>query len=113
MLLSNLRIVGKTGTFTLLIEKGRIARILPSSQLPASPSGGIVLFLPGAIAFPGLINSHDHLDFNLYPRLGNTIYSNYTAWGRDIHSTNAFAIREVFTIPLELRTRWGLYKNLL
>lgn len=66
-----------------------------------------------AIVFPGLINSHDHLDFNLYPQLGGPMYNSYTEWGRDIHERHSETIRNVLKIPLHLRTQWGLYKNLL
>jgi len=66
-----------------------------------------------AIAFPGLINSHDHLDFNLFPRLGNRIYSNCPQWGADIHAVNRKTIDAILNIPQPLRTQWGLYKNLL
>jgi len=66
-----------------------------------------------AIAFPGLVNHHDHLDFNLFPRLGNRIYNNYTEWGGDIHSSNKDEIARVLKVPLQLRTQWGIYKNLL
>ncbi|MBS1605073.1 MAG: amidohydrolase family protein, partial [Bacteroidetes bacterium] len=59
------------------------------------------------------INSHDHLDFNLFPSLGNTTYANYRQWGHDIHTNNKDEIRSVLDIPLHLRTRWGVYKNLL
>ena len=65
------------------------------------------------IAFPGLINSHDHLDFNLFPQLGNRIYNNYVEWGDDIHVQNKQAIAAVLQIPQQLRTQWGVYKNLL
>lgn len=69
--------------------------------------------MAGAIAFPGFINSHDHLDFNLFPLLGNRIYTNYTQWGKDIHITNKAAINRILRIPTAIRTRWGLYKNLV
>jgi cytosine/adenosine deaminase-related metal-dependent hydrolase len=66
-----------------------------------------------AIAFPGLINSHDHLDFNLFPQLHNRVYNNYTEWANDIHLTNNTAIEAVRRIPKALRTQWGIYKNLI
>lgn len=69
--------------------------------------------LDGALLFPGLINSHDHLDFNLFPQLGNRIYHDYTEWGNDIHATNKEAIEAVLAIPLADRIQWGIYKNLL
>lgn len=67
----------------------------------------------GAIAFPGLINSHDHLDFNLFPQLGNRIYNNYVEWGDDIHVQDKKPIAAVLQIPQQLRIQWGVYKNLL
>lgn len=66
-----------------------------------------------AIVFPGLINSHDHLDFNVFTKLSNGTYPNYKEWGVDIHGRNNEMIQSVLTIPVELRTQWGLYKNLL
>jgi len=66
-----------------------------------------------AIVFPGLINSHDHLDFNLFPQLGNKIYPNYVAWGDDIHRQNKDIINSILKIPKPLRIKWGLYKNLI
>ena len=114
MYIRDLHIPGKEGVHDLLIEKDKIAGVFPrSAGGPAAACTEPFLSLPGAIVFPGLINSHDHLDFNLFPLLGNRIYNNYTAWGRDIHSKNAADIRAVLRVPPHLRIRWGLYKNLL
>jgi cytosine/adenosine deaminase-related metal-dependent hydrolase len=66
-----------------------------------------------AFAFPGLINSHDHLDFNCFPVLSKKTYNNYTEWGKHIHETYPNEIKEVLKIPLHLRAAWGMYKNLL
>jgi cytosine/adenosine deaminase-related metal-dependent hydrolase len=66
-----------------------------------------------AIVFPGLINSHDHLDFNLFPALGDRTYNNYTEWGRHIHKNYKDKINEVLKVPETLREQWGAYKNLL
>src|SRR5579872_4079262 len=65
------------------------------------------------IVFPGLINSHDHLDFNLFPKLGNRIYNNYVEWGEDIHKQNKSVIDSVLKVPKKLHIQWGIYKNLL
>ncbi len=67
----------------------------------------------GCMALPGFINSHDHLDFNNYPQLGNPPYGNYREWGSDIHKNCSQEIEKVSRIPLPLRMQWGLYKNLL
>ena len=64
-------------------------------------------------SFPGLINSHDHLDFNCFAPLGQKIYTSYTEWGNHIHETYKENIKAVLKIPQHLRTSWGMYKNLL
>jgi cytosine/adenosine deaminase-related metal-dependent hydrolase len=69
--------------------------------------------LEGTVALPGLINSHDHLDFNLFNQMGNQIYSNYMEWGPYIQKTYATEIDAILKIPKSLRIKWGVYKNLL
>src|SRR5205085_7053475 len=71
------------------------------------------ILFDNAVAFPGLINSHDHLDFNLFPKLGNKIYSNYLEWGNHIHKEYKQEIQEILQIPTLLRFHWGIFKNLL
>jgi cytosine/adenosine deaminase-related metal-dependent hydrolase len=66
-----------------------------------------------ALAIPGLINSHEHLDFNCYSVLGEKKYNHYTEWGKHIHSAFRENINAVLRIPQNLRTAWGMYKNLL
>ncbi len=83
------------------------------SASPIRDENAKALNFDNAIVFPGLINSHDHLDFNLFPQLRNGIYNNYTEWGKDIHQTFKNEIADVLKIPLLLRLEWGLYKNLL
>lgn len=119
MRLNNLRFPGDEGRYDLWIEDGKIIAIQPFQPAantlpkPLPPSGELSLDLPGALAFPGLINSHDHLDFNLFPPLGKGGYTNYSAWGKNIHTQNQAEISAVIKIPLALRTQWGIYKNLL
>jgi cytosine/adenosine deaminase-related metal-dependent hydrolase len=71
------------------------------------------LFFDEAIAIPGLINAHDHLDFNLFSQLGERLYSSYTEWGPYIHRHYKTEIDRIQAIPVKLRARWGAYKNLL
>jgi cytosine/adenosine deaminase-related metal-dependent hydrolase len=80
---------------------------------PLTDKNCLQLIFINAIIFPGLINSHDHLDFNLFPKLGNKAYSSYTEWGKHIHKIYADEIASILKIPKELRNRWGVYKNLL
>ncbi len=71
------------------------------------------LTFDNALAFPGLVNSHDHLDFNLFPQLGNRFYNNYTEWGKHIQVNYKDEIAAVLKVPLALRVKWGIFKNLL
>jgi cytosine/adenosine deaminase-related metal-dependent hydrolase len=66
-----------------------------------------------ATVFPGLINSHDHLDFNCFSVLGQRKFVSYTEWGKYIHKIYKDNIDAVLRIPQNLRIAWGIYKNLL
>ena len=112
MRLNNLCFPGGQEAKDLWIGEGRIRTILPSGKERGQPATPALNF-KDALVFPGLINSHDHLDFNLFPLLGNSIYKNYTEWGPDIHTQNAATIKAVLQVPQELRILWGIYKNLL
>lgn len=107
MKLSNVYQVGESQAGNISIADGKIVDV--ADERP----GAIQLVFDRAIAFPGLINSHDHLDFNLFPRLGNRIYPNYTEWGNYIHQNYQPEIAEITRIPVGLRAEWGLYKNML
>ena len=125
MILSGVHILGRKGLRDIIIRDGRISLIAPSGKAgapgasaPQSPQppeafAGPVLHLTGTLAFAGLINSHDHLDFNLFDHLAGRIYHNYREWGTDIHQTDGHRIAKVLRVPQSLRVRWGLYKNLL
>ncbi|MGH9557736.1 MAG: amidohydrolase family protein [Bryobacteraceae bacterium] len=69
--------------------------------------------LSGHLILPGLINAHDHLEFNLFPRLGRGPYPNATAWARDIHRPEESPVREHRRIPKRVRLYWGGLKNLV
>jgi cytosine/adenosine deaminase-related metal-dependent hydrolase len=69
--------------------------------------------LTGHLVLPGLINAHDHLEFNLFPRLGRGPYPNASAWAKDIHHPEASPIREHRLVPKNVRLTWGGIKNLL
>jgi cytosine/adenosine deaminase-related metal-dependent hydrolase len=111
MILANVQVVGEAGKKNIHVNNGSISAITRESTVTSSQEN--IIEFENAIAFPGLINSHDHLDFNLFPQLGNHIYNNYVEWGDDIHKRNKATINSILTIPKELRTQWGVYKNLL
>ena len=111
MVLHNVNLL-KDGIKSIKIIDEKIVEISSNDIYMHSPDS-LHIHFENSLAFPGLINSHDHLDFNLFPQLGNCIYKNYIEWGRDIHQQDKIIIDSVLKIPKALRTQWGVYKNLL
>lgn len=60
---------------------------------------------------PGLINSHDHLVGNYYPKVGNGPYTNWLPWDNDLKSSLVYAERQ----QIENRDLYLLagYRNLI
>lgn len=67
------------------------------------------------LVLPGMVNAHDHLEFNSFPVLGRQgAYPDMYEWAGEIQSQrNAPEIRAALKIPLEDRLRLGGLKNLL
>lgn len=94
----------------LEISGGRIHAIHPAHH---RSTHSIELDLAGYLLLPGFVNAHDHLEFALYPRLGNPPYRNYIEWGEDIHARFPKIISRQHTVPKEVRLWWGGLRNLL
>lgn len=109
MVLRNLLSIPDNKPITVCIQNGKIT----AADTLLRAGDKYELIFKNAIVSPGLINSHDHLDFNIFPQLGNRLYNNYVEWGDDIHKENKQVIDNVLKVPKHLRTRWGMYKNLL
>ena len=103
MVLRNVEILGGSGPRDIVIERQRIREIV-SSAPPDQPE----IAFDGALAFPGLINSHDHLEFNCYEPFGGGPYRDYVEWGETIHRRYASEIAAVEAIPRALRVRMGI-----
>jgi len=109
VLLNNLINTSNGRTIHISVNQGHIESV--GEKIPARDH--FVLHFRKAVAIPGLINSHDHLDFNCFQPLGTNTYNNYTEWGKEIHHIFRNHIQAVLNIPQNLRTAWGLYKNLI
>src|ERR1700753_935960 len=111
MILNNLSIAGTDEPVSIKTNGDLIAALSAGAFLPEHDE--VVLNFDNAIVFPGLVNSHDHLDFNLFPQLGGERYNNYRQWGKHIHQYYKNEIAAVLEIPKVLRYEWGVFKNLL
>jgi cytosine/adenosine deaminase-related metal-dependent hydrolase len=84
-----------------------------SGLLPFRATSQSEIDLRGFLVLPGLVNSHDHLEFALFPRLGRGAYNNFIEWADDIHRPGISPIREHRRVPREVRLWWGGIRNLL
>lgn len=71
--------------------------------------------LNGAIVLPGLINAHDHLAMNHFPRTSfRAVYPNAHIWGEDVNARlDTEPYRTLRTAPLADKVFIGALKNLL
>ncbi len=114
MLINNIHILNKEKNPSQIETSGKyISRINSYPNYKSNSKREISIDFSNTIAFPGLINSHDHLEFNLFPKLSNKIYNDYVEWGIDIHIRDKEQIEKIKAIPYEFRFKWGLYKNLI
>ncbi len=111
MKLNSLFLVNESQPVNITVHGEKIVAIYNDND--TGTSDPYQINFSNAVAIPGLINSHDHLDFNCFPVYGDKIYNNYTEWGRHIHKEFGDPIKAVLHIPQNLRATWGMYKNLL
>lgn len=106
-------VLGPTETIRADLEI-RGGRVVSLNTRPVSRKSrvGTELNLDGYLLFPGLINSHDHLEFSLFPRLGNGPYRNFQNWARDIYKPEAPPVLNHRQVAKPVRLWWGGVKNL-
>jgi cytosine/adenosine deaminase-related metal-dependent hydrolase/ubiquinone/menaquinone biosynthesis C-methylase UbiE len=93
-----------------LEHRVELITISPKTSQSVSPN---TIDVAGYTLLPGLINSHDHLEFALFPRLGRGNYNSFTEWYEDIHRTERETIALHRSIPKSTRLWWGALRNLL
>ena len=94
----------ETANAVVAVENGRITGPADDDPLISIPDGHLL---------PGLINAHDHLHRNHYPRLGRPPYEDAYAWGRDIHEHDAETIERARALPIETAFLFGAFRNLI
>ena len=100
---------------SITVENGYIQSVASQPYIykePDSVSASIV-DLTGYLLLPGLINAHDHLEFSLFPNLGDGPYENSTQWAEDIHRVSVSLIAQHCGVPKSVRLWWGAIRNLL
>lgn len=70
-------------------------------------------FQKEVIAFPGLINMHDHLSMNFFVPFKNRTYENYIRWSSDLHRCNQQEINQFRLFRKSATAAIGELKNLL
>jgi cytosine/adenosine deaminase-related metal-dependent hydrolase len=100
------RIRIETDDSAVVVVAGRIAD-------GATDACDVTISVPGGTLLPGLINAHDHLHRNHYPRLGRPPYPDAYAWGRDIHQHDTAAIERARALPLRTALLFGAFRNVI
>src|SRR4030066_365230 len=112
LVLNNVSILNNSGDhYCVSILDGKINSVNGESVNDSGNSH--IINFKDALAFPGLFNMHDHLEFNLFPRLRSKYYRDYLEWGNDIQKLYSKEIDAALKNPVELRMKFGMIKNLL
>jgi hypothetical protein len=79
------------------------------------PANAVEVDLSGYILFPALVNAHDHLELNHFPRTKfREVYENAHQWGEDVNARlNDEPFKTLRSYPLWDRVFIGGLKNLL
>jgi cytosine/adenosine deaminase-related metal-dependent hydrolase len=90
---------------------GHVRGVFATGDAPAAEQE---VDLAGLTLLPGLVNAHDHLDFSLFPLLGQPPYPSAYAWGEAVKAgIDDPRAREALAVPLVDRLWLGGLRNLL
>jgi cytosine/adenosine deaminase-related metal-dependent hydrolase len=95
----------------VVVRGERVAGIFGAGEAPGEEREAD---LAGLLLLPGLVNAHDHLDFSVFPLLGQPPYANAYAWAEAVRGgVDDPAAREALAVPLVDRLWLGGLRNLL
>lgn len=91
---------------SIVITHGKIEELVKKET-----NSQIKIDVGDAVVCPGLINAHDHLLGNYFPKVGNGPYQNWLPWDNDLKSAPVYRERQ----QIENRDLYllGGYRNLL
>ncbi len=96
--------------------RAECGELYAAEQIEAAPRReAVTIDLSGYTLYPGLVNAHDHLEFNHYPRTKfRDRYDNAHEWGEDVNARlDQPPLRDLRALPLGDRLLIGGLKNLL
>jgi cytosine/adenosine deaminase-related metal-dependent hydrolase len=103
---------GETEVRLLINAGNRSLAVVGGEIVATSDRFDVVLDMPQAEVWPGLINAHDHLHRNHYGRLGRPPYQNARQWALDIQSRYHDHIAQGRQRPRRAALELGAWKNL-